>query len=54
MGKTVRQENKIYFHSKSFLEMQRNTFHLQKRPIDLFLNKSSRPLKNGGGFKNNN
>jgi hypothetical protein len=34
--------------------MQKNTFHLQKIPIDLFLEKYLMPLKNGGGTKNNN
>ncbi len=49
MGKTIKQENKIHSHSKNF-KMQKITFHLQKRPIDLFPKKSSRPLKNGGGL----
>jgi len=53
MGKIVQQENKTHFHSKNF-KMQKIKFHLQKRPINLFPKKSSRPLKNGGGPKKNN
>jgi hypothetical protein len=53
MGKIVQQENKTHFHSKNF-KVQKIKFHLQKRPINLFPKKSSRPLKNGGGPKKNN
>jgi len=50
MGKTIKQKNKTHSHSKNF-NMQKLTFHLQKRPIDLFPKMSSRPLENGEGPK---